>query len=432
MGNKNSRRTNCGFFDEEDIDHPLFKELHLVIIGCHGSGKNDIVNAIFRNNVFTFSTSFKKHVEKKRTVFGTKVTLVRAPGWSGELNLHPKQRELRQEIKDAVSSFEKGPHAIILAIKVNSTLSETTQATLEKLLTTRFWDHTIIIFTGDPEKANNKDKKNIKFLIKALNKRCCVLQKPTSFENSKKLLEDIALMIAGKKNVPLHFSVDESEKYDESHEKTTLLKRLRRKIQNLKRLDTNSLTKRTESTNNLARLQKILRIHEGLETDSAQPDQSTCEEGNTEWEDSTMEAIAEVHHTKSSVLLSCTEMTSYNNPAQYAIELNGHFQCDSHGSTFNEVDLYDWYDCLVNILDDLTVEQFNKMKNKVCNMKDDRILRGHVENQNTDKLASVMIHYWGEENCIIYTRDILKDIPRNDRKIIDLIMPFLQKINQSW
>ncbi|XP_072544043.1 uncharacterized protein [Salminus brasiliensis] len=418
--------------DEEDVNDPLFKELHLVITGCHSSGKNDIGNAIFRKKVFTFFTSFKKrYVRRERTVFGTKVTLVRVPGWSGELNLHPKYRELRQEIKDAVSSFEKGLHAIILAIKVNNTLTKTTQTTLEKLLAERVWDHTIIIFTGGHKQVNIEDaisKMNIKPLIETCGKRYCVLQKSISFDESKKLIENIALMIAEKENVPLHFSVDEIEKNDESREKTKLLQRLKQKIQKLKRRKTNSRVERTESMMDISRLENIMRIHEGLQRKVLHSDQPDCETRNTEREENTMEAIAEIHHTEASALLGCTEMTSYNNPAQDAIELQDNFQCNSNVPTF---DLHGWHDCLVDILDDLTVEQFTKMKNKVCNRKD-RILRGHVENTDKDELARVMIQHWGEDNCIIYTRDILKDIPRNDRKIKNLIMPFLQKIGQSW
>ncbi|XP_022534281.2 uncharacterized protein LOC111194402 [Astyanax mexicanus] len=427
-----SRKKNNDFLDEEDTDHPLFKELHLVVIGCHGSGKNAIVNAIFRNNVFTFSTSSKKHVEIKRTVFGTRVTIVRAPGWSEELTSLRKHRELRQEISDAVRSFEKGPHAIILSIAVNSTLTETTQATLEKLLTRRFWDHTIIIFKGDLQKANSEDKKNIQTLIKALNKRCCVLQTTTSFEESKKLIEDIALMIAGKQNVPLRFSVDESEKHDESHEKKNLLKRLRQKIEKLKKLDRNVLTKRAESTNNLVRLQKILGMHEDPDTDSTQSDQSTREEENTEREERTSEAMAEIHPTETSKLLDQTEMASDKDQARDAHKLNGTFQCDSHTTPISEGDLYSWYGCLVEILEDLTEEQFKKMKNKICNMKDDRIRTLHVEDKNRNTLAHNMIQHWGEEKCISYTRDILKDIPRNDNEVKDLILPFLQRIGESW
>ncbi|KAG9274544.1 immune-associated nucleotide-binding protein 11-like, partial [Astyanax mexicanus] len=411
-------------------DDPLFKELHLVIIGSHGSGKNDIGNAILRKKAFTSPSFFAKHyVKKERTVFGTKVTIVRAPGWSGELDSHENHSELKQEIKDAVNSFEKGPHAIILAIKWNSNLTQTTQATLEKLLTRRFWEHTIIISKEDLKKTNNE---NIDSLIEELNNRYCQLPKRSSLRNSKKLIEDIALMIAEKENVPLHFPVNENEKHDESHEKNNLLQSVRQKIQTLEELDAKAITDRTMARKSIKRLQNIGRIYESFDLDSTLLEEKEEEEEEEEKEESTVQATAEIHPKEASRHLGCAEMTSTIDASQNATEVNSNFNWKPSVSTYSEDDLRGWHGCLVNILEDLTQEQFKKMTTKICNMKDDRILRVHVENQNPDRLAVVMIEHWGEKKCIIYTRDILKDIPRNDTKIINLILPYLQMIEESW
>ncbi|KAI4886314.1 hypothetical protein NFI96_016733 [Prochilodus magdalenae] len=335
---------------EEGNSGPLFKELQLVVIGSHGSGKSDIGNAIFRKNMFTFLTSFGGHyVKKTRTVLGTTVTLVRVPGWSGELSLDAEHRELRQELKDAVSSFENGPHAIILAIKMKSTITDTTQKTLEKLLTEKIWDHTIIILTRghkqNVEETINRMK--IRPLIKTCGKRFCVLSNPNSFEQSKTLVEEIALMVAEKnaRSYPLHFCVDEIEPSDESHEKNNLLKRLQRKITKLR------------------------------------------------------------EHAKT----------------------QGVF----HVPNAKEIDLEDWYDTLVKIMSELSDQQLQKVKGIICNRGQCKIPRGHVEGQSANNLAKIMIEHWGERQCIINIRDILKDIPRNDKNITDLIIPFLQRTGQT-
>ncbi|XP_049338979.1 putative uncharacterized protein DDB_G0287113 [Astyanax mexicanus] len=339
MGNETSKARNQNALDEGD--DPLFKELHLVIIGSHGSGKNDIGNAILRKKAFTSPSFFAKHyVKKERTVFGTKVTIVRAPGWSGELDSHENHSELKQEIKDAVNSFEKGPHAIILAIKWNSNLTQTTQATLEKLLTRRFWEHTIIISKEDLKKTNNE---NIDSLIEELNNRYCQLPKRSSLRNSKKLIEDIALMIAEKENVPLHFPVNENEKHDESHEKNNLLQSVRQKIQTLEELDAKAITDRTMARKSIKRLQNIGRIYESFDLDSTllaepkcegrpteedeQQEEKEEEEEEEEKEESTVQATAEIHPKEASRHLGCAEMTSTIDASQNATEVNSNFNC---------------------------------------------------------------------------------------------------------
>ncbi|KAI4886300.1 hypothetical protein NFI96_016734 [Prochilodus magdalenae] len=439
MGNKNSG-ANYDVLDEEGINEPLFKELHLVIMGRHGSGKNDIGNTIMRKKMFTFFTSFEKHyVTRKRTVFGTTVTLVRVPGWSEELSLDRKHRELRQELKDAVSSFENGPHAIILATKMKSTITDTTQKTLEKLLTDKIWDHTIVILTVKQKKVNVEEtisKMNIRPLINTCGKRFCVLSNPNSFEQSKKLVEDIALMIAEKnaRSYPLHFCVDEIEPSDESHEKINLLKRLQRKITKLREYARTRGTRirREESMMDLTQLESIMMGIQGDpgQSSSPQPIQPNGEPRNIEGEECIAEI--EIHHTEASRLLSCQRTRLDNHVACDFYELKENMMCGSVVPNSKEADLEGWHDALANILSDLTEQQLEKMKGIMCSRGQHRIPRGRVEGQNPNNLARIMIEHWGERQCIITTRDILKGIPRNDKNVKDLIIPFLQRTGQAW
>lgn len=48
------------------------------------------------------------------------------------------------------------------------------------------------------------------------------------------------------------------------------------------------------------------------------------------------------------------------------------------------------------------------------------------------EVANRLVETWGECTCIINTRDIMKEIPRNDNVIQALFKPFLEKINESW
>ncbi|RXN14737.1 GTPase IMAP family member 4-like protein [Labeo rohita] len=130
---------------DEEIE-PIFEELKLVLIGCQGAGKNTIANAILKEKVFTFWTSYKSvYMKDTRRVSGTQIHLARTPGWRGDLS---RSEQTKREIVHCVQSlYNSGPHAVILALKVNSVLSESNISTLESLLTVQLWKHTIVLFT---------------------------------------------------------------------------------------------------------------------------------------------------------------------------------------------------------------------------------------------------------------------------------------------
>ncbi len=55
---------------------PIFEELKLVLIGSQGAGKSTIANAILKEKVFTFWTSFRSdYIKKTRRVSGTQIHL---------------------------------------------------------------------------------------------------------------------------------------------------------------------------------------------------------------------------------------------------------------------------------------------------------------------------------------------------------------------
>lgn len=125
----------------------MFEDLKLVLIGCHGAGKNTVANAIFGEKVFTFWKVFKrKHIPVTRTVSGRKIQLSRTPGWRGDLST---SQEIKLEIVHCVQTlYKNGPHAVLLVLNVNLKLSESTISTLEDILTHQLWKHTIVIFTN--------------------------------------------------------------------------------------------------------------------------------------------------------------------------------------------------------------------------------------------------------------------------------------------
>ncbi len=116
-----------------------------MLIGSQGAGKSTIANAILKEKVFRFWTSFRRDYIKTRRVSGTQIHLTRTPGWRGDLS---RSEQTKREIVYCVQALYKtGPHAIILVLKVNSVLSESNISTLESLLTVQLWEHTIVLFT---------------------------------------------------------------------------------------------------------------------------------------------------------------------------------------------------------------------------------------------------------------------------------------------
>ncbi|KAI4886315.1 hypothetical protein NFI96_016735 [Prochilodus magdalenae] len=145
---------------------PLFEELHLVPFGCHYAGKNTVGNAILRKHVFKYKTTYERYnAKRERAVFGRRITIVRVPGWYGDLTLEEGQPEINQEIRDCMKEFQNGPHAIILCVKENTTeIGDGRRASRrdKNLLSDDVWNHTIIVFTKGKKLKNKNIDKHIK------------------------------------------------------------------------------------------------------------------------------------------------------------------------------------------------------------------------------------------------------------------------------
>lgn len=94
--------------------------------------------------------------------------------------------------------------------------------------------------------------------------------------------------------------------------------------------------------------------------------------------------------------------------------------------------LHGWALSLKSIMDELTEDQFKKLKYLVGNSGKTRIAAGLLEGKDRASLTMLLIQTWGECQCIINIRDIMKKIPRNDSAIQELIIQFLKKIQETW
>ncbi|KAL7875717.1 hypothetical protein AOLI_G00106800 [Acnodon oligacanthus] len=91
-----------------------------------------------------------------------------------------------------------------------------------------------------------------------------------------------------------------------------------------------------------------------------------------------------------------------------------------------------WTYKLNSIMEELTEDQFKRMIH-MMQMRDEwRIPAGQLDGRGRASVTQLLVQKWGEHRCIINTRDIMKDIPRNDSVIRGLLMPFLEHIGETW
>ncbi len=106
------------------------------------------------------------------------------------------------------------------------------------------------------------------------------------------------------------------------------------------------------------------------------------------------------------------------------------FSSSDHISTGSA--LHGWSDALLNILNELSDEDLEKMKYYMYRNEEYRIYRGSVEHRDRVKLADLMLKQWGERQSVLNTRDLVKKIPRKDDAMKELFEPFLKSIDETW
>lgn len=95
-----------------------------------------------------WNTGTEHYLKEENTTFGRRVSVSRAPGWSGVLSSEdPGQRKIQEVIRNSARSFGDGPHAVVLVVKTISNLTLTTRNTLEKLLGPNLSEHTLVFST---------------------------------------------------------------------------------------------------------------------------------------------------------------------------------------------------------------------------------------------------------------------------------------------
>ncbi|KAK7171098.1 hypothetical protein R3I94_001112 [Phoxinus phoxinus] len=480
MGSSSSQEDQLPLIEGDEGIQPVFRELKLVLIGFQGAGKNTVGNAILRDKIFTFWTSFRRdHVKETRTVSGTQIHLTRTPGWNGELS---RSEKTQIEIVHCVQSlYDTGPHAVLLALKVNSKLPESTISTLESLLTDELWNHTIVLFTNGEKLGGYTIEDNIRCqqlqpLIDKCGQRYFVVHK-----NDCNQITDTIEELIIRKNSASCFKLSALKEVDANtllSDWICLIERVKSKIVSLstikEKLQLNPETLNDDSVKKLLKSKddeikrlnnivqekemEIVRLrsrHSGPEMIAQhtiaelehQPNvKCKCEE-----KDAVIEELKkELHLWKTIAIewrthkdqyptvhadigcrlsqnLSQESMRSYTQISLHVLPSNSGERV-APGSVLQ----HEWGVTLLQILDELSDDQLKTMKDRMHLSKEWKIARSAMEDKTRGHLVDLIIEKWGERQSVLKTRDLMKKIPRNDDVMIDLFTPFLEEIGETW
>ncbi|XP_066537290.1 uncharacterized protein [Hoplias malabaricus] len=474
--------------DKESV--PLFEKIRIVLLGYHEAGKNTIGNTILRKKAFTHWNNKTGHYSKAdSTIFGRRVSLVRVPGWSEDLSCeNVKQEKLRQVIKDSMMSFKDGPQVIILVVKMNNTLTYTTRKTLEKLLDASLSKHTLV-FSTDGEKVSfaeitEHSESNKRTVINVCRKRYRLFKRCACGKQNMELIESIEEFIARKDDIHFYAGKEAPNPKSQIKHLDALVEKLDQRISVLSqsisklqadnKMETDEFKRKIELNNDkIKKLQDILRekqsaiqmlkcsssnlgntnvsIVENTESQTEDDEsQNKMKHQRKTWKKKLKKKREETliyrPHLEGIKVLQIQTNTTWNRmkqdeeglfatesdeeedaqPSEFIESFQGHYQ-----EVTSEC-LHGWTQNLIDVLEELSEEQFKKMKFLLQNPGKWRIAAGLLEDKDRTFIATLLIQKWGEHQCIINTRNIMKDIPRNDKIIQDLFKPFLEYIGETW
>ncbi|XP_031417867.2 GTPase IMAP family member 8-like [Clupea harengus] len=214
------------FLNAGDIPHP--SEVRMVLLGCRTAGKSSSGNTILGREEFDLKGRTAQCVKRQGEVAGRQVTVVEAPGWWGNVNLEDTPELTKQEIVLSVSLCPPGPHAVLLVIEVDSSISKDKGyiwTEYIELLSESVWSNTMVLFTrGDwledttIEKHIESEGEHLKRLIEKCGNRYHVLNNENRGDDAQvtQLLEKIENIFKGNRGH--HFEMDR-KRLEETQEK---------------------------------------------------------------------------------------------------------------------------------------------------------------------------------------------------------------------
>ncbi|XP_063048828.1 GTPase IMAP family member 4-like, partial [Engraulis encrasicolus] len=192
-------------------DHIVLDEtdLRIVLLGRRKSEKSSSGNSILGREEFDLKRRTAECVKRQGEVAGRQLTIVEAPGWWwNDLTETPKLTT--KEIELSVSLCPPGPHALLLAIRVNRSFTQNDRRGVQEhleLLGERVWRHTILLFTcgdqlGDTiEQHIESEGKSLQWLVEKCGNRYHVFNNKRRDDHMQvtQLMEKIEEMVAANR-----------------------------------------------------------------------------------------------------------------------------------------------------------------------------------------------------------------------------------------
>ncbi|TRY57772.1 hypothetical protein DNTS_012038 [Danionella cerebrum] len=200
----------------EDLDeNTLFSrgsrrlpELRLVLLGERETGKSSAGNTILGGlGYFKSGEATEECLRQQTEVSNRLVTVVDAPGWEGGPEGITPER-VKREIGLSVTLCPPGPHALLLALRVDALVQAQVVREHMELLGEAVWRHVLLLFTrGDQlregvsiEQHIQGGGKELRWLMDRCSNRFHVISSISSSDSQiKELLEKIEKMVAGNR-----------------------------------------------------------------------------------------------------------------------------------------------------------------------------------------------------------------------------------------
>ncbi|XP_076145985.1 GTPase IMAP family member 8-like isoform X2 [Alosa pseudoharengus] len=186
---------------------PSLPELKILLLGWLFSGKTSAKNTILGQVEDAVITRTYQSERTSGKVAGKRVSVVDTPGWWKYIPVEYTPEWLKTELQRGLTLDSKSPHAILLAVPVDTTFLEEQRKITEdnmKMFGDDIWRHTMVLFTcgdvlGDTtiEEHIESEGEPLRWLVEKCGNRYHVLSWYDKEDQVMELLKKIEEMMAG-------------------------------------------------------------------------------------------------------------------------------------------------------------------------------------------------------------------------------------------